>query len=51
MIRRRLLYEGYKSVKCAIYRVEEQRDLGRDVQGLLYKTLESMGNKELKVVR
>ncbi|UCD71600.1 MAG: hypothetical protein JSW70_01015 [Syntrophobacterales bacterium] len=51
VIRRRLLYEGYKSIKCAIYRVEEQRDLARDVQGLLYKTLESMGNKELKVVR
>ena len=51
VIRRFFLYEGYKSIKCAIYRVEEEGDLGRDVEGLLYRTLESMGNKELKVVR
>ncbi len=46
-----LQYHGFKSVKCAIYRVEKEGDMGRDVQGLLYQTLESMGNKELKVVR
>jgi len=46
-----LQYERVKLGKCAIYRVEEQRDLRKDVEGLLYRTLESMGNKELKVVR
>jgi len=46
-----LQYEWVKLGKCAIYRVEEQRDLRKDVEGLLYRTLESMGNKELKVVR
>jgi hypothetical protein len=46
-----LLNEWIKSIKCAIYRLDDQRDLRKDVEGLLYRTLESMGNKELKVVR
>ena len=51
VIRRLLLYQGYKSVKCAIYRIEKGGDMGKNVEALLYQTLESMGNKELKVVR
>ena len=51
VIRRFLLYEAYESVKCDIYRVEEEGDLGKDVKRLLHQTLDSMGNKELKVVR
>ena len=46
-----LEHEWITSLKCVIYRLEDQRDLGKDVEGLLYRTLESMGNKELKVVR
>ena len=46
-----LQYEWVKLAKCVIYRVKDQGDLGKDVEGLLYRTLESMGNKELKVVR
>ena len=46
-----LQHEWVESAKCAIYRVGEQGDLRRDVEGLLYQTLESMGNKGLKVVR
>jgi hypothetical protein len=43
--------EWIESLKCAIYRFEDQKDLRKDVEGLLYRTLESIGNKELKVVR
>jgi hypothetical protein len=46
-----LLKEALTSVKCAIYRVEKEGDLRRDLEGLLYRALDSMGNKELKVVR
>jgi hypothetical protein len=46
-----LVHEALKSVKCAIFRVEKERDLRRDVEGLLYQALDSIGNKELKVVR
>lgn len=51
VMRKFLLHEGFKSVKCAIYRVERERDLGRGIEGLLYQALDSIGNKELKVVR
>ena len=51
VIRRFLLYKAFKSVKCAIYRVEKESDLRRDVEGLLHQALDSMENKELKVVR
>ena len=51
VIRRFLLHEAYKSVKCAIYRVEKEGDLGKDIKTLLHRALNSMGNKELKVVR
>jgi hypothetical protein len=50
VMRRFLLRKAFKSVKCAIYRVEKEGDLGRDVEGLLYQALDSIGNKELKVV-
>jgi hypothetical protein len=43
--------EWIESLKCAIYRLEDEKDLRKDVEGLLYRTLESIGNKELKVVR
>lgn len=43
--------EGLKSVRCAIFRVEHEGDLGRDIEGLLHRTLESMENEEPKVVR
>jgi len=46
-----LLSEGLKSVRCAIFRVEHEGDLGRNIEGLLHRALESMENKELKVVR
>jgi hypothetical protein len=46
-----LLSEGLKSVRCAIFRVENEGDLRRDIEGLLLRTLESMENKELRVVR
>lgn len=46
-----LLGEGLKSVRCAIFRVENEGDLGRDIEGLLHRTLESMDIGELKVVR
>ncbi len=46
-----LQHEWIESAKCAIYQVGEQGDLRRDVEGLLHQTLESMGNKELKVVK
>jgi hypothetical protein len=46
-----LVHEALKSVKCAIFRVEKEGDLRRDVEGLLYQALDSIGNKELKVVR
>ena len=46
-----LQHEWIESAKCAIYRLEEQGDLRKDVQGLLHKALESMGNKELRVVK
>ena len=51
VMRRFLLRKAFKSVKCAIYRVEKEGDLGRNVEGLLYQALDSIGNKELKVVR
>lgn len=46
-----LQHEWVESAKCAIYRIGEQGDLRRDIEGLLHRTLESTGNKELKVVR
>jgi len=46
-----LQYEWITSLKCAIYRFEDRKDLRKDIEGLLYRTLESIGNKELKVVR
>jgi hypothetical protein len=46
-----LLGEVLRSIKCAIYRVEKEGDLRRNIEGLLYQALNSMGNKELKVVR
>jgi hypothetical protein len=49
-MRRFLQYEWVKSVKCVIYRIEREGDLGRDVEGLVYQALESLGNAELKVV-
>lgn len=51
VMKRFLLHEAGKSIKCAIYRVEKEGDLRRDVERLLYQALDSMGNKELKVVR
>ena len=51
VMRRFLLHKGLKSFKCAIYRVEKEGDLKRDIKGLLSQALDSMGNKELKVVR
>ncbi len=51
VIRRFLLQEALKSIKCAIYRVEQEGDLRKDIGGLLYQALDSVGNKELKVVR
>ena len=51
VMRRFLLRKAFKSVKCAMYQVEKERDLGRNVEGLLYQALDSIGNKELKVVR
>lgn len=46
-----LQHEWVESAKCALYRIREQGDLRRDVEGLLHRTLVSMGNKELKVVK
>jgi hypothetical protein len=46
-----LQYEWIESAKCVIYRLEEQGDLRKDVQALLHQALESMGNRELRVIK